>query len=90
MIDNSELHRFELRENGHLAWADYRIRDGKYILPHVEAEPPLRGSGAAGRLMQAIVAHARRQQLVLAPRCPYAVAWFRRHPEAADVLDQAA
>ena len=59
MIDNKDESRFELEEKGLLVWADYRIRDGKYLLPHVEAEPPLRGTGAAGRLMQQIVDHAR-------------------------------
>lgn len=87
MIDNRDESRFELEENGYLAWAEYRIRDGKYLIPHVEAEPPLRGTGAAGRLMQQIVDHARAQKLSLVPRCPYATAWFARHPEARDVLD---
>jgi predicted GNAT family acetyltransferase len=87
MIDNREESRFELEENGYLAWAEYRIRDGKYLIPHVEAEPPLRGTGAAGRLMQQIVDHARAEKLSLVPRCPYATAWFKRHPEAQDVLD---
>ena len=86
--DNTEKHRFELEENGRLAFADYRIRDnGTYVLPHVEADPALRGTGTAGRLMAAIVDDARARNLVLVPRCAYAVAWFRRHKEAADVLD---
>ena len=42
MIDNKEANRFEREENGMLAWANYRIRDGQYQIPHVEAEPPLR------------------------------------------------
>jgi hypothetical protein len=87
MEDNKQLHRFELIENGLVVFADYRIRDGKYLLPHVEAEPALRGTGAAGRLMEAIVAHARAEKLILVPRCSYALAWFKRHPDAADVLD---
>jgi uncharacterized protein len=87
VIDNKTESRFELEENGLLAWADYRIRDGKYLLPHVEAEPPLRGTGTAGRLMQGIVDYARANQLVLEPRCHYARIWFQRHPEASDVLD---
>jgi predicted GNAT family acetyltransferase len=87
MIDNQAESRFERVENGLLAWAEYRIRDGKYQLPHVEADPPLRGTGAAGRLMQDIVDRAHAQQLVIEPRCSYARAWFKRHPEAQDVLD---
>jgi predicted GNAT family acetyltransferase len=87
MIVNTDASRFELEENGLMAWAEYRIRDGKYVIPHVEADPPLRGTGAAGRLMQQIVDHARASQLVIVPRCSYARAWFARHPEAEDVLD---
>lgn len=86
MIDNKAQGRFELEENGLLAWAEYRIRDGHYVIPHVEAEPALRGTGAAGRLMQQIVEHARAQGLLIAPRCSYARIWFQRHPDATDVL----
>ena len=86
MIDNQAESRFELHENGHLAWADYRIRDGRYFIPHVEAELPLRGTGAASRLMQQIADYARAEKLVVVPRCSYARAWFERHPEAEDVL----
>jgi len=87
VIDNTQASRFEREENGLLAWANYRIQDGKHLIPHVEAEPPLRGTGAAGRLMQDIVEHARANQLVIVPRYSYARAWFTRHPEAQDVLD---
>jgi predicted GNAT family acetyltransferase len=87
VIDNKDQSRFERKENGLLAWAEYRIRDGKYLIPHVEAEPPLRGTGAAGRLMQDIVDEARARGLVIVPRCSYARAWFERNPAAQDVLD---
>ena len=85
MIDNKDQSRFELEENGLLAFAEYRIRDGATVIPHVEADPELRGTGAAGRLMQQIVEHARAHQLVIVPRCSYARIWFQRHPEADDV-----
>jgi predicted GNAT family acetyltransferase len=87
MIDNSVQHRFELTENGHTVFAEYRQHDNRYILTHVEADPALRGTGAAARLMEDIVALAREKNLQIVPRCAYAVAWFKRNPEAADVLD---
>ena len=87
MIDNKALHRFEAVENDLTVFANYREHDGSYVLTHVEADPALRGTGAAARLMQAIVDHARAQNLKLIPRCSYAVAWFRRHPEAGDVAE---
>lgn len=86
IADNRTARRFEMVENGATVFADYR-RDGtRLVLPHVEAAPSLRGTGAAGRLMDALVVHARHNGLTLTPTCSYAAAWFRRHPEAHDVL----
>jgi predicted GNAT family acetyltransferase len=86
VIDNQELQRFEAEENGKPVFADYRIRDGVHHLVHVEAHPALRGTGAAARLMQAIADHGHAQDLKFRPRCPYAVVWFGRHPEAQDLV----
>lgn len=84
--DNTSDHRFEWAEDGQIAFSDYYRRGEAIVLPHVEAPQALRGTGAAGRLMQAIVDHARDEHLKLIPTCSYAVAWFRRHSEASDVL----
>jgi uncharacterized protein len=86
MKDNQALQRFELEENGHLVFANYRTHDGRYMLNHVEADPELRGTGAAGRLMDAIIAYARANNYKLVPRCSYAVSWFARHPEMNDLI----
>ena len=67
-------------------FADYAIQGDTRVILHVEADPALRGSGAAGRFMQALVEHARAQGLKLAPRCSYAVLWLKRHPEHDDVV----
>lgn len=89
VIDNAALHRFELSENGQLAFASYRRNGDRVVIPHVEAAIALRGKGAAGRLMQGVAGLARAQGFKIVPTCPYAVAWFRRHPEASDVLGAA-
>ena len=86
MIDNTERQRFELIENGLLAFADYRRSPTGYIINHVEAAPALRGTGAAARLMEGIVAHARANDMKLTPRCSYATIWLKRHPETADLI----
>jgi predicted GNAT family acetyltransferase len=86
MIANEEQRRFELSEQGLLVFANYRRHDDRYVLTHVEADPALRGSGAAGRLMAAIVAFAREKNAKLVPRCAYAVAWMKRHPENNDLI----
>ena len=59
VTDNTARHRFELEEAGEIAFANYR-RDGQtLVIPHVEAALALRGTGAAGRLMQGVVEIAR-------------------------------
>jgi uncharacterized protein len=84
--DNAVAHRFELDEAGETAFADYRRTPGRLIIDHVEAPPALRGTGAAGRLMEGVVAEARREGLRIAPLCSYAAAWLQSHPEHSDVL----
>lgn len=85
LSDNAILHRFEMEEKGLIAFANYRRSGDNYNLTHVESPMALRNTGTAGRLMEAIVDHARTHALTLTPSCSYAVAWFRRHPDAADV-----
>ncbi|MGI8839790.1 MAG: GNAT family N-acetyltransferase [Caulobacteraceae bacterium] len=84
--DNPAARRFELDEAGHTAFADYRREDGRLILDHVEAPPALRGSGAAGRLMEAIARQARQEGLSITPLCGYAAAWLKRRPEYNDLV----
>jgi uncharacterized protein len=67
-------------------WADYAVQGGTRIILHVEADEALRGTGAAGRFMQALADHARAEGLKLTPRCSYAVAWHKRHKAYDDVL----
>ena len=84
--DNAKQSRFEIEENGLVAFATYRRENNTVMIPHVEAPPELRGKGTAGRLMEGIALLAREGGLKIVPRCPYAAAWFRRHPEDSDVL----
>ena len=67
-------------------WADYSVQGRGRAILHVEAEDELRGSGAAGQFMQSLANHARAEGHTLTPVCGYAVAWFRRHRDQADLL----
>lgn len=86
VIDNPQRSRFELEEQGQTAFANYRLHDGLFVIPHVESPPALRGKGAADRLMRGIVEKARIDRFKVEPWCSYAIAWFQRHPDAKDVL----
>ena len=86
VTDNAAAGRFELIEQGQTAFADYHLSDGRLILPHVEAPPALRGTGAAGRLMEGVLTQARERGLKVVPLCGYAAAYIRRHREWQDLL----
>jgi hypothetical protein len=86
VVDNIVQSRFELEENGALAFATYNKHSDVYAIPHVEADVSLRGKGAAGRLMEGIAAMARAKRFKVHPSCSYARSWFRRHPEHNDLM----
>lgn len=84
--DLSADRRYEQAFEGGRVWADYADGSGGRAILHVEAEDALRGSGAAGKFMQNLADDARAEGTKLIPRCGYAVAWFKRHPDQGDVL----
>ena len=78
--DNPAAGRLEMDEAGQIVFATYRRQAGNLIIDHVEAPNALRGAGAAGRFMQALVTHAATTGETIIPVCGYAAAWLRRHP----------
>ena len=87
ITDNAARSRFELVEEGKLAFADYRLESGVLILPHVEADPALRGKGTAGRLMAGVLELARESGWKVRPICGYAAAYMERHAEYGNLRD---
>ncbi len=86
VTDNAAQGRFELEEQGKVAYARYRREDGLLTISYVEAPPSLRGTGTAGRLMQGVMERAREEGVKVLPMCSYAALWVRRHPEHHDLL----
>ena len=81
VIDNTSRSRFELEEAGHIAFADYQHRNGVLVIPHVEAPIALRGTGAAGRLMEGVLKIVRDRGEKVVPTCSYAAAYMHQHRE---------
>ena len=78
MRDNEATQRFEIGEGDDIVFADYRRSADRLYIDHVEAPIHLRGTGAAGRLMEAIVAQAKAEARTIVPICGYAAAWLKR------------
>ncbi len=86
VFDNASAGRFELAEPGGVSVADYRREPGRWVITHVEAPLALRGTGAAGRLMEGVLAQARGEKVKILPLCSYAAAYIRRHAQHRDLL----
>jgi len=79
MIQNTQKSRFEHAVNGAIAFANYRLQDSTLYIDYVEAPPELRGTGAAGKLMQDIMDFAQKHSLKVIPICGYAASWISRN-----------
>lgn len=84
--DNIAAKRFELDVSGEIVFANYRIDDSTLYINYVEAPPNLRGTGAAGKLMEGIVQVAKDRNYKIFPICSYAVSWLKRHDEYQSLL----
>jgi predicted GNAT family acetyltransferase len=75
-----ESNRFEARrEQARLGLLLYRRSGEVLVLTHTEVEPELQGQGIGGDLVRAGLEYARGEHLKVVPRCPFALAYVRRH-----------
>jgi predicted GNAT family acetyltransferase len=83
--DHAAAHRYELDALEGQSFADYRDVAGVRVILHVETPHEARGRGYASKLMKEVVDEARASNRRLRASCAFAVAYFRRHPDTADV-----
>lgn len=83
--DNTAAHRYELDAPEGQSFADYRDIAGVRVILHVETPQEAQGRGYASKLMKHVVDEARATNHKLRASCAFAVAYFRRHPDTADV-----
>lgn len=81
ITDNKEMSRYELEIGGEVVFATYRLDDQTLYINYVEAPLSLRGTGAAGKVMQGVMQLAQEKKYKVFPICSYAVLWMNRHPE---------
>jgi predicted GNAT family acetyltransferase len=86
IIDNPDKGRYELMIDGQIVFANYRIDSDTLFINYVESPEALRGSGAAGKLMEGIMQIAEQQKLQIVPICGYAGSWIRCHPQYQNLL----
>lgn len=84
--DHVEKHRFELVEDGQVAYATYVMEDGVLVFTHTVVPEAIGGRGLATVLVKAGLGAARERGLQVTPRCPVFRAYMQRHPETHDLL----
>ena len=66
--------------------AEIEEEDGRWVITHTEVDPAYGGQGIARRLIEEVIAAARRDGAKIVPLCSYAAKMMRRTDEYADVL----
>ncbi len=79
VVDNAAECRFEVIRDGLTAELTYAVDGDRLTLIHTGVPDALEGHGIAGDLVSAAVERARREGLTIAPWCPYACRWLRKH-----------
>ncbi|OZI73941.1 GNAT family N-acetyltransferase [Bordetella genomosp. 12] len=78
--------RFELIVDGHVSELEYQLHDGVMAILHTGVPEAVGGRGIAAQLTEAALHTARERGWKVRPRCSYAAAYFKRHPEYNDLL----
>ena len=67
---------------GQLTWTAHH---GVRAADHTLVPPEIGGRGVAAKLVEALIADARKHGFKIDPQCSYVAAAFKRHPDWADL-----
>jgi uncharacterized protein len=87
IVDNTALHRFELREESAVAFLLYTRTGNAIRLIHTEVPKALKGKGMGSRLVEGVLRLAELKKLSVIPVCPFVAEYLRRHPEYSGTVD---
>ncbi|MGP1611948.1 MAG: GNAT family N-acetyltransferase [Catonella sp.] len=87
--ENTEKIWMENDEGKIIAYVEFPEINGIANVMHTVVDPSLRGQGVAGRLMEALVAKMEKEDRKLELTCSYAIDWFNKNREYANVLADA-
>lgn len=84
--DNPALNRFELEQDGLVAFSAYRREPGRITITHTEVPDEFRGQGIGSKLARGALELVRASGDQLVARCPFIAAYIEKHPEYRDLL----
>lgn len=79
---------YSKREDGLLlAEVTFPARDESRVdVNHVYVDESLRGQGIASDMMLEAYNFIKEKNLLIVAKCPYAISWFKKHPEYQDIV----
>jgi predicted GNAT family acetyltransferase len=89
-VHEPDARRYALRIDGQLACiVDYTVNANAIALTRTFTQPPMRGQGLAGELVEfAINDIEATTPYRVVPACWYVSEWFEKHPERAGLLSR--
>ena len=86
VVHLQERSRFEIDLDGQIAELDYFLRGNVMSITHTGVPKALEGRGIGSQIVRSALDHAREQNYVVVPICPFVAAYIRRHPEYGDLV----
>lgn len=81
IIHQPEDGRFEIHEEGYVAYVEYYIHDGGLDIIHTIVPMALENRGIGSTLVRSAYDWAQAEGLKPMATCHFAITWLRRHPE---------
>jgi predicted GNAT family acetyltransferase len=81
LIDNTDLKRFEMHVDGHIALLEYILKPDKIYLIHTEVPPAIGNLGIVSKLVKKVLEEVDRRGLKVVPACSFVDIYIKRHPE---------
>ncbi|MHC3126482.1 acetyltransferase [Brevundimonas sp. GN22] len=81
IIDNDNLHRYELEIDSQLAYVEYNNVAGGRLVSKTLVPPELEGRGIASRLAKHVLQDIRDKGLKILPTCTFFAAYIQKHPD---------
>jgi predicted GNAT family acetyltransferase len=81
VIHKPESNRFEIHEDGRVAYVEYYIHDGALDILHTIVPMSLENRGIGSALVKGAYDWAQTEGLEPMATCYFAAAWLKRHPE---------
>jgi predicted GNAT family acetyltransferase len=78
--------RFEIEQDGEVAYLEYSLSKDVLALIHTEVPPKLRHRGLAHRLAETALRWAREHEVKVDVICPFVQEYLDQHPEYADLV----